>query len=106
MDDLADAAVFLMEQYHSSEIVNVGTGEDLTILELAELVRAITGFRGNLRFDASKPDGTPRKLLDVSRLTALGWKARIPLLEGVRQTYEWYKNSRSHVGHVLACPGL
>jgi len=93
VDDLADASVFLMERYASPEIVNVGTGEDLTILELAEMIGAITGFRGKLRFDRSKPDGTPRKLLDVSRLTALGWKARIPLREGIEQTYEWYKGS-------------
>ena len=91
VDDLADATVFLMERYSSPEIVNVGVGEDLTILELAELIGQITGFRGKLRFDSSKPDGTPRKLLDVSRLTALGWKARIPLREGIQQTYEWYK---------------
>ncbi|MGP8247157.1 MAG: GDP-L-fucose synthase family protein [Bryobacteraceae bacterium] len=94
VDDLADASVFLMERYASPEIVNVGVGEDLTILELAELIGEITGFRGKLRFDSSKPDGTPRKLLDVSKLTALGWKARIPLREGIRQTYEWYKRSR------------
>jgi GDP-L-fucose synthase len=91
VDDLADATVFLMERYSSPEIVNVGVGEDLTILELAELIAEITGFRGKLRFDSSKPDGTPRKLLDVSKLTALGWKAHIPLREGIRQTYEWYK---------------
>jgi len=98
VDDLADASVFLMERYASPEIVNVGTGEDLTILELAEMIGAITGFRGKLRFDRSKPDGTPRKLLDVSRLTALGWKARIPLREGIEQTYEWYKGSGSWRG--------
>jgi len=98
VDDLADASVFLMERYSSPEIVNVGTGEDLTILELAEMIGAITGFRGKLRFDRSKPDGTPRKLLDVSRLTALGWKARIPLREGIEQTYEWYKGSGSWRG--------
>jgi GDP-L-fucose synthase len=94
VDDLADATVFLMERYSSPEIVNVGVGEDLTILELAELIGEITGFGGKLRFDSSKPDGTPRKLLDVSRLTALGWKARIPLREGIQQTYEWYKRSQ------------
>ena len=95
VDDLADASVFLMESYSSAEIVNVGTGEDLTILELAELIGEITGFGGELRLDSSKPDGTPRKLLDVSRLTELGWKARIGLREGLRQTYEWYKRSRT-----------
>src|SRR5207249_2600906 len=74
VDDLADAAVFLMREYDSGDIINVGVGEDLTILELATMIREITGYQGRLRFDASKPDGTPRKLLDVSALTALGWK--------------------------------
>jgi GDP-L-fucose synthase len=91
VDDLADASVYLMQRYSSPEIVNVGVGEDLTILELAQLIAEITGFGGKLCFDSSKPDGTPRKLLDVSRLTALGWKARIPLREGIQRTYEWYK---------------
>jgi GDP-L-fucose synthase len=98
VDDLADASVFLMERYSSPEIVNVGTGEDLSILELAGMIGEVTGFRGKLRFDHSKPDGTPRKLLDVSRLTALGWKARIPLREGIERTYEWYKGSGSWRG--------
>jgi GDP-L-fucose synthase len=90
VDDLAGAALFLMLHYDREEIVNVGTGEDVTIRELAELIGSITGFRGRLVFDASKPDGTPRKLLDVTRLNGLGWKARIPLVEGIRSTYEWY----------------
>ena len=90
VDDLADAALFLMLHYDGEEILNVGTGEDVTIRELAELIGSITGFRGRLAFDESKPDGTPRKLLDVRRLNALGWKARIPLAEGIRTTYEWY----------------
>jgi GDP-L-fucose synthase len=90
VDDLAHAALHLMLHYDSEEIINVGTGEDVTIRELAELIGSITGFRGRLAFDESKPDGTPRKLLDVSRLTALGWKARISLAEGIRTTYEWY----------------
>ncbi len=90
VDDLADAALFLMLHYDGEEIVNVGTGEDVTIRELAELIGSITGFKGPLAFDASKPDGTPRKLLDVSRLNALGWKARIPLADGIRSTYQWY----------------
>ena len=87
---LADAAVFLMREYDSPEIVNVGTGEDLTIRELGELVRGVTGFEGAIRFDATKPDGTPRKLLDVRRLRELGWQARIPLVRGIRETYAWY----------------
>lgn len=90
VDDLADAAVFLMQHYDSGEIVNVGVGEDLTILELATMIGEITGFGGALRFDTSRPDGTPRKLLDVSRLHALGWKAKIPLRQGIEQTYRWY----------------
>jgi GDP-L-fucose synthase len=90
VDDLADAAMFLMREYDRGEIVNVGVGEDLSIVELANMIREITGYDGIVRFDASKPDGTPRKLLDVSSLTALGWKARIPLWEGIQQTYRWY----------------
>jgi GDP-L-fucose synthase len=90
VDDLAGAAVFLMENYESPEILNVGTGEDLMIRELAEMMARVTGFRGALVFDHSKPDGTPRKILDVSRIHALGWKARIPLEEGIAATYRWY----------------
>jgi GDP-L-fucose synthase len=90
VDDLAEAAVFLMLHYDSPEIVNVGTGQDVTIRELAELMQLATGFTGSLRFDTTKPDGTPRKLLDVSRIQSLGWKAKIPLEEGIRRTYQWY----------------
>lgn len=90
VDDMADASVYLMETYDENEIINIGTGEDLTIRELAELVKKVVGYSGGLRFDASKPDGTPRKLLDVTRLTGLGWKARIKLENGIKQTYEWY----------------
>ena len=97
VDDLADAAVFLMRNYDSAEILNVGTGRDLSIAELAETIARITGYRGRLVFDASKPDGTPRKVLDVSRLESLGWKARIPLEEGIRRTYRWYlEQAASH----------
>lgn len=96
VDDLADAAVFLMENYDSDEIINVGTGEDLTIRELAEMIARVTGYQGRLVFDSSKPDGTPRKLLDVSKLHALGWKARIPLEEGISRTYEWYLKNQVH----------
>jgi GDP-L-fucose synthase len=94
VDDLADAALFLMLNYDSPEIVNVGTGEDVTIRELAEIMARLTGFKGRLVFDASKPDGTPRKLLDVSRMRALGWKARIPLDRGLADTYQWYQEHR------------
>ena len=90
VDDLADALCFLMERYDSPDIINVGFGEDVTIAELARLVGAIVGFRGELTFDRSKPDGTPRKLLDVSKCRALGWQAKTPLAHGIRATYEWY----------------
>ncbi len=92
VDDLADATLFLMTNYDSPEIVNVGTGEDLTIKELAEMIGRLTGYQGRMVLDASKPDGTPRKLLDVSRLQALGWKAAIPLEQGVAETYRWFTN--------------
>jgi GDP-L-fucose synthase len=90
VDDLADALCFLMERYDSPEIINVGWGEDVTIAELAELVAATVGFRGQIVFDRSKPDGTPRKLLDVGKIKALGWQPRTPLPAGVRATYDWY----------------
>ncbi|MEI6915339.1 MAG: GDP-L-fucose synthase [Armatimonadota bacterium] len=90
VDDLADAAVFLMDNYDGIDIVNVGVGEDLTIKELAELSKEIVGYDGDIVFDASKPDGTPRKLLDVSRLFAMGWKPRYKLEDGMRMTYDWY----------------
>jgi GDP-L-fucose synthase len=90
VDDLADALCFLMERYDSPEIINVGCGEDVTIAELAGLVRDIVGFRGNVVYDSSKPDGTPRKLLDVAKCTALGWRARTSLADGIRTTYDWF----------------
>jgi GDP-L-fucose synthase len=93
VDDLAGAAVFLMDNYDSPEIINVGVGADVTIAELAEQVARVTGYRGRIVFDASKPDGTPRKMLDVTRLAALGWKASIGLEEGLRQTYEWFRTN-------------
>ena len=94
VDDLADACLFLMEHYQESDIINVGVGWDLSIRELAELIAAVTGFKGRISFDTTKPDGTPRKLLDVSRLTTLGWQARIHLEEGLRGTYRWFCRSR------------
>jgi GDP-L-fucose synthase len=90
VDDMASACLFLLRNYDSPEIVNVGCGEDVTIRELAELVCEVVGFEGELTFDASKPDGTPRKLLDVSRLSALGWRPGISLRDGVASTYEWF----------------
>lgn len=90
-DDLADACVYLMDKYNEQGLVNVGTGEDLSILELAKLIQKIVGYEGELRFDSSKPDGTPRKLMDVNKLHSMGWKARIGLEEGIRAVYEEYK---------------
>lgn len=98
VNDMADACVYLMENYDYSEIgefVNIGVGEDVTISELVELIREIVGFEGKIKYDTSKPDGTPRKLMDVSRLNKLGWKAKISLKEGIRETYEWYILLRS-----------
>jgi GDP-L-fucose synthase len=93
VDDLADACLFLMRHYDNEDIVNVGTGGDLSIRELAELVARVTGFGGTFDFDASKPDGTPRKLLDVSFLRSLGWRAEVSLEEGVKRTYQWFKDN-------------
>jgi GDP-L-fucose synthase len=90
VDDLANAACFLMQNYDGPDLLNVGVGEDLTIAELAKMVARVVGYEGRIVFDDSRPDGTPRKLLDVSRIHALGWKAQIPLEKGIRMTYEWY----------------
>jgi len=90
VDDLADACVYLMNNYSGSEIVNVGVGKDISIAELASLVRDAVGYEGEISYDTSRPDGTPRKLLDVSRLAELGWKAKVPLREGVERTYRWF----------------
>ena len=90
VDDLADACLFLMNKYNSSEIINVGTGQDLSINELALLIKKVTGYKGEISYNTNKPDGTPRKLLDVSRLQALGWEHKINLLKGVNSVYEEY----------------
>lgn len=90
VEDLADACVHLMREYNSPEIVNIGTGEDVTIRELADLVKSAVGYEGEIVQDLSKPDGTPRKLLDVSKLHGLGWKHKIELVDGVRTTYQWF----------------
>jgi len=91
VDDLADACVFLMGNYSAAEIVNVGWGRDISIAELAAAVRDVVGFTGEIVYDTSKPDGTPRKLLDTSRLTSLGWSPSIALADGIRGTYDWYR---------------
>jgi GDP-L-fucose synthase len=90
VDDLADACIFLMNKYNNSEIINIGTGKDLSIKELAETIKEIIEFKGKIIWDKSKPDGTPRKLLDVSRLHNLGWKHKTELTGGIKMTYEWY----------------
>ena len=90
VEDMADATVFLMNNYDDEQFVNVGVGEDVSIKELAEIVKETVGFAGELKFDSSKPDGTPRKLLDVTKLNKAGWRAKINLVEGVKSTYQWF----------------
>jgi GDP-L-fucose synthase len=99
-DDLASAAVFLMQRYDDSEIINVGTGEDITITELAQIVSSCVGYSGRIVFDKSKPDGTPRKLLDVSRLHALGWRHSISIDAGVLATYQWFLDNHARIQHA------
>ena len=94
VDDLADACLFLLDRYDSPEIVNIGCGEDVTIRELAETVCEVLGFQGDLVFDTSKPDGTPRKLLEMNKLFGLGWRPTIALRDGIRGTYEWFLETR------------
>ena len=89
-DDLADAVLFLMENYNDSEIVNIGCGEDQTIRVLAETIREVVGYSGSLEFDSSRPDGTPQKMLDISKIRVLGWTPEIPLKNGLEQVYQWY----------------
>jgi GDP-L-fucose synthase len=90
VEDLAEAVVFALENKFTDNLYNVGTGEDLTIRELAELIQKIVGHTGEIIWDASKPDGTPRKLMDVSKMTSAGWKAKTSLEEGIRKTYQWF----------------
>ena len=90
VDDLAEACLFLMDHYESPELINVGCGHDIRIRDLAELVSKVVGYSGKIEWDTTKPDGTPRKLLDVSKLTQLGWKAKISLENGLRSTYQWW----------------
>ena len=96
VDDLADACLFLVRNYSGSEIINVGVGRDISIEDLAKVIRDVVGYEGTIVYDTSRPDGTPRKLLDVGRLHSLGWEASTSLESGIRQTYEWYLESRHH----------
>jgi GDP-L-fucose synthase len=93
VDDMADACVFLMENYDGKEHINIGTGQELTIERLASLIKEIVGYGGDIIFDAKKPDGTPRKLADVSKLEAAGWKYKIPIEQGIKMTYDWFLNN-------------
>jgi len=95
VDDLADACLFLMDHDDASEVINIGVGKDIRISELTDLVKNIVGFKGTIQYDRSKPDGTPRKLLDVSKLKALGWEPKISLREGIEATYRWYVENKS-----------
>lgn len=102
VDDLADACVFLMQRYEDSLHINVGTGEDVSIKELAEMVRRVVHPNGTIQWDTTKPDGAPRKLLDVSRLHALGWRHRVSLGEGINQTYDWFFANHSAARGIIA----
>ena len=95
VDDCADACVFLMQTYSENEIVNIGVGQDFEIQELAQMIKQVVGFPGEIKFDTSKPDGTPRKLVDVSKLKTLGWRAGIKLHKGIEDTYQWYLQNHS-----------
>jgi GDP-L-fucose synthase len=90
VDECAAACLFLMDQYDAEGIVNIGVGEDVTIAELARQIGEAVGYQGEIVYDASKPDGTPRKLVDTSKINGLGWRAEIPLEEGIRSTYQWF----------------
>ena len=97
VDDLAEACLFLMEKYEDLEIINIGTGQDLSIADLAGIVRDVVGFKGGIVYDASKPDGTPRKLVDVGKINNVGWRAQIGLREGVAQTYQWFLENQAEL---------
>lgn len=92
VDDLAEACLFLMDSYNESEIINIGMGEDISIKELAYIIKEVVGYGGEIRFDLNKPDGSPRKLLDIERISALEWRPKISLREGIEKTYKWYKS--------------
>ncbi len=95
VDELADACLFLMKNYNSPEIINIGVGSDITIKDLAELVKKVVSFEGDIKWDSSKPDGTPRKLMDVTKINSLGWKSTLTLEEGVKLAYQWYQSALS-----------
>ncbi|WP_336798478.1 GDP-L-fucose synthase [Exiguobacterium acetylicum] len=99
-DDLADACVYLMNQYNEDEIINIGVGQDVSIKELAETVQRVVGFKGELKFDATKPDGTPRKLVDTTKINQLGWKAKVELEDGIRKAYDWFLNNTDKLEKV------
>ena len=98
VDDLSDACLFVMNHYDQSDFINIGVGKDISIKELAKMIKGIVGFGGDIHFDPSKPDGTPRKLLDSGRLESLGWRSRISLREGIEKTYRWYVENRLKAG--------
>jgi GDP-L-fucose synthase len=103
VDDLADACVFLMREYDSERTINVGTGQDVSIAELAAMIAGVVGYEGRIAYDRTMPDGVPRKLLDVTRLFSMGWKPRIELIAGLHDTYEWYRQARDRSEpHVAA----
>jgi GDP-L-fucose synthase len=104
VDDLADACVYLMQRDDAPDLVNIGVGEDLSIAELATLIADVVGYRGRFVYDSTKPDGTPRKLLDVSRMRALGWQARIPLRAGIEETYAWFRDTLAQPQTALHAP--
>jgi GDP-L-fucose synthase len=97
VDEMADASLFLLEHYDDGEIVNIGVGEDISIANLADIVKGVVGYDGGVEYDSSKPDGTPRKLVDVTRINGLGWSARIDLRSGIEQTYQWFLDNQSHL---------
>jgi GDP-L-fucose synthase len=97
VDDMADASLFLLEHYDDGEIVNIGVGKDISIADLADIVKDVVGYGGRIEYDSSKPDGTPRKLVDVTRINGLGWSARIDLRSGVEQTYQWFLDNQAHL---------
>ena len=100
VDDLASALLICMERYDSDEIINIGTGEDITIKELAEMIVEVTGYKNDYEWDTSKPNGTPRKVLNVDKVKSLGWEPKISLREGLESTYEWMKNNRSNLRNI------